>query len=63
MSVALKKGNEKNNVNFYRLVTIHITRKNLFMIILIVRSPRWRCPLTKKLEDSGYEYEIEPYVG
>lgn len=58
MSVALKKGNEKNNVNFYRL-----TRKNLFMIILIVRSPRWRCPLTKKLEDSGYEYEIEPYVG
>ena len=33
------------------------------MIILIVRSPRWRCPLTKKLEDSGYEYEIEPYVG
>ena len=59
MSVALKKGNEKNNVNFYRLVTIHIT----FMIILIVRSPRWRCPLTKKLKDSGYEYEIEPYVG
>ena len=58
MSVALKKGNEKNNVNFYRL-----TRKNLFMIILIVRSPRWRCPLTKKLENSGYEYEIEPYVG
>ena len=58
MSVALKKGNEKNNVNFYRL-----TRKNLFMIILIVRSPRWRCPLTKKLEDSGCEYEIEPYVG
>lgn len=58
MSVALKKGNEKNNVNFYRL-----TRKNLFMIILIVRSPRSRCPLTKKLEDSGYEYEIEPYVG
>ena len=58
MSVALKKGNEKNNVNFYRF-----TRKNLFMIILIVRSPRWRCPLTKKLEDSGYEYEIEPYVG
>ena len=58
MSVALKKGNEKNNVNFYRL-----TRKNLFMIILIVRRPRWRCPLTKKLEDSGYEYEIEPYVG
>lgn len=58
MSVALKKGNEKNNVNFYRL-----TRKNLFMIILIVRSPRWRYPLTKKLEDSGYEYEIEPYVG
>lgn len=58
MSVALKKGNEKNNVNFYRL-----TRKNLFMIILIVRSPRWRCPLTRKLEDSGYEYEIEPYVG
>lgn len=58
MSVALKKGNEKNNVNFYRL-----TRKNLFMIILIVGSPRWRCPLTKKLEDSGYEYEIEPYVG
>lgn len=58
MSVALKKGNEKKNVNFYRL-----TRKNLFMIILIVRSPRWRCPLTKKLEDSGYEYEIEPYVG
>ena len=33
------------------------------MIILIVRSPRSRCPLTKKLEDSGYEYEIEPYVG
>lgn len=58
MSVALKKGNEKNNVNFYRL-----TRKNLFKIILIVRSPRWRCPLTKKLEDSAYEYEIEPYVG
>ena len=58
MSVALKKGNEKNNVNFHRL-----TRKNLFMIILIVRSPRWRCPLTKKLEDSGYEYEIETYVG